>query len=926
MSAVEASGDASAECVDAHATGIPEPALTGPPTAVVQSDTGESVAHPAVPVPVTDAVAPAAAVPSLLPPQQNPPGALQRVCTSDSITTCASTIATPPPNRPHPGSPPSSTEKLPLPADRKRAILQALESECATIEMLLKAKGDLAAKRAFEAARERVPEPSMGVDHIDTYPMDTGVAEDVLQAARIEVHQRELQQSVQEESQPKPELSADLRGTTLILGQVRPEPEQGEAEDDNRTVYFDAEDLAFPDDSRVAYEEPKPIEPSVATEEPSHEKPSETSMAIEEPSDEKPTEPLVAAEEPTDDEPSDEEASEASVAMEEPSDEKPSENLVATEDALLVAAEEPTNEEPSDEASEASVAMEEPSDEKPSENLVATEEPSDEKPIEPSDETPDELSVATEEPADEKRTEPPSESRGSVQPPLPMPACARHLAVVSPAEQSAGQAAKKESGKGRGRGRGRSKKGSGKGCGRGRGSSKKPGKGRGRSNKGSGKGRGKGRGRGCGVKASKPLPNEEALAGVPTRSRGRGRGRGRGSEGPDAMASEANGHEEGDDKLCNRKKGAVPKTKPKAEKPKKGSEVEETRKGSAKAKSRKAKPSDDEDTAARGECEEAEPKRKKGKRDQEVVAPVPKESVPNRKKGKRAQPAEEAAPEAAPKRKRGAAQPEEELTEEQKQKKQLKSRKSCAYHWARLNAINLGFSEEEAKKQGLQGHRVNEKMTCLVLFVLEHSSARGFRVATIDINRSPHMNMLSDAGFLCCEKIRQLLVEKGSFDKVELVVKQWQERKKTEEVAGGYVTKKTMADNAFKWAAPRGRCRKNIITGEEEADIPLDEKWQVKKEQGQRLEFETGCEMDDPNGSLLEETGFSGEDHLQDFAGSSEALPAVSDKCLALKTARIANDMTKSLESLQKIYDELLKKQALAATATTEDELTKMTG
>ena len=29
-------------------------------------------------------------------------------------------------------------------------------------------------------------------------------------------------------------------------------------------------------------------------------------------------------------------------------------------------------------------------------------------------------------------------------------------------------------------------------------------------------------------------------------------------------------------------------------------------------------------------------------------------------------------------------------------------------------------------------------------------SARGLRVATIDINRSPHMNMLSDAGFLCC--------------------------------------------------------------------------------------------------------------------------------------------------------------------------------
>ena len=53
-----------------------------------------------------------------------------------------------------------------------------------------------------------------------------------------------------------------------------------------------------------------------------------------------------------------------------------------------------------------------------------------------------------------------------------------------------------------------------------------------------------------------------------------------------------------------------------------------------------------------------------------------------------------------------------------------------------------------------------------------------------------------------------------------------------------------MADNAFKWAAPRGRCRKNVITGEEEADIPLDERWHVTSERGQRLEFENGAELD----------------------------------------------------------------------------------
>ena len=36
--------------------------------------------------------------------------------------------------------------------------------------------------------------------------------------------------------------------------------------------------------------------------------------------------------------------------------------------------------------------------------------------------------------------------------------------------------------------------------------------------------------------------------------------------------------------------------------------------------------------------------------------------------------------------------------------------------------------------------------------------------------------------------------------------------------------------------------------------------------------------------------------------------------------------MTKSLASLQKIYDELLKQQALAATAMKEDEITQRAG
>ena len=80
------------------------------------------------------------------------------------MTTAASTIATPPPTRHASGSPPSSTEKLPLPACKKRAILLAIENECANIEKLLKAKGDLAAKKAFEDAKATQPLLSSLID------------------------------------------------------------------------------------------------------------------------------------------------------------------------------------------------------------------------------------------------------------------------------------------------------------------------------------------------------------------------------------------------------------------------------------------------------------------------------------------------------------------------------------------------------------------------------------------------------------------------------------------------------------------------------------------------------------------------------------------------------------------------------------------
>ena len=45
------------------------------------------------------------------------------------------------------------------------------------------------------------------------------------------------------------------------------------------------------------------------------------------------------------------------------------------------------------------------------------------------------------------------------------------------------------------------------------------------------------------------------------------------------------------------------------------------------------------------------------------------------------------------------------------------------------------------------------------------------------------------------EKIRQLLVQHGTFDKVEGVVKQWAEQRNQKQRAGGYVTKKWLMDN-----------------------------------------------------------------------------------------------------------------------------------
>ena len=54
---------------------------------------------------------------------------------------------------------------------------------------------------------------------------------------------------------------------------------------------------------------------------------------------------------------------------------------------------------------------------------------------------------------------------------------------------------------------------------------------------------------------------------------------------------------------------------------------------------------------------------------------------------------------------------------------------------------------------------------------------------------------------------------------------------------------RTMADNAFIWAAQHGLLRKNEVHGEEEADIPLDMRWAKTQESGNRMEFQGEAEM-----------------------------------------------------------------------------------
>ncbi|CAE7258922.1 OGG1 [Symbiodinium sp. CCMP2592] len=557
-------------------------------------------------------------------PEQNPATALQRNGTSvfvafregDSITTAASTIATPPPARAN--SSPPSTEKLPLPASRKRTLLQALEVECANIEMLLKAKGELAAKRALEAAQGQFVVsdkhlscrastsnlrqstnigPGAEMDRVDTYPMETGVAEEVLHAARIEVHHREKEQEMQKESQPEPELSAELRGTTLVLGQRKEdeaelprEPDKTSKwmdEDDNRTIFFDPENMAWPEVTGAEELEPldpvkrdddKPVQALDVSCEADDEKPVQASDGSGEAHDEKLAQALDGSCEANGEKPvqaldgsgeaHDEKLAQALDGSGEANGEKPVQALDGSGEAI---GEKPV---------QALDGSGEADGEKPVQAWACAGEADDEKPVQALDGT----------------GEPVPESSGSPDADMPTDA------VVET--------------------------GNSRGCGK--------------------------RGRGG----------------------GRGRGRGKAPETVPEKVSEVRGK--------SRRKHGVEETEPdEPEKASRAKPKKDKENGSGKIEPNKPK-KERGDGSERNEPDK--PKKAASKANPKLTEKEPKPGVE-----------QDGAEKPAPKRKKPDVK---ELTEEERCKKQLKSRKSCAYHWARAEALNLGFTEEEAKQKG----------------------------------------------------------------------------------------------------------------------------------------------------------------------------------------------------------------------------------
>ena len=257
-------------------------------------------------------------------------------------------------------------------------------------------------------------------------------------------------------------------GTTLVLGQAPEDPEEPHPasermpDDDNATIFFDPETMACLEGTGGPGDE-KPIPGFVGGGEPHHDKPAEKPEALvssDEPNDDEPA-ALDGSGKADDDEPAaldgsgkaDDDEPEALVGSGEADDDK-SEALDGSgepdfepEEALFGSGE------PDDDKSEALDGSGEPNDDKPDDDeaLGGSGEADDDE-SEADDDESEPVDVSGE-PDDAKpkasvgKGGPSPESSGSVQPPLPKPACAKDFTVVGPAQQHAGK-------KGGGRGKG----------------------------------------------------------------------------------------------------------------------------------------------------------------------------------------------------------------------------------------------------------------------------------------------------------------------------------------------------------------------------------------------------------------------------------------------------------------------------------------
>ncbi|CAE7873531.1 unnamed protein product [Symbiodinium sp. KB8] len=104
------------------------------------------------------------------------------------------------------------------------------------------------------------------------------------------------------------------------------------------------------------------------------------------------------------------------------------------------------------------------------------------------------------------------------------------------------------------------------------------------------------------------------------------------------------------------------------------------------------------------------------------------------------------------------------------------------------------------------------------------------------------------------EKLRKLLIEKGSFKEVELHLAKYKSRVEKEGRTGRWVTRaflmerhgytKQMADNSFQWAAARKLVRTNEVHKCEEAKLVLEETFAVENESGERTELSGTAEIE----------------------------------------------------------------------------------